>query len=196
MGTINTISSNILYLNGLGVKNIAKIVGRRPEILSLKIEYMQPRIDWLKEQGVNDIAKVITKNPRVLVYSIENCMQPRIGWLKEQGVTDIGKVITRAPSVLALKIENNLNLKFNYFTKEMGFDVCSIEKNPVSLTYNLQKRIIPRYEYLKSKNLEGRYGLAHILYHNDKNFAIKVAKSTLEDYQKFREDVINQQPTN
>jgi hypothetical protein len=77
----------------------------------------------------------------------------------------------------------------------MGFAVNDIEKHPVILLLSLKNRIIPRYEYLRLKRLEHKYALWTILYRDDRFFAAKIAKSTPEDYQKFKQRVIIRDPS-
>ena len=49
---IQTIATIILYLTELGVKDIGKVVTRRPQVLEHNVKsYIQPRVNWLKNKA-------------------------------------------------------------------------------------------------------------------------------------------------
>jgi len=82
VGSLQFHAQNLLYLQSLGVTDIAKVVTRHPQILALSIENtLQPHVDYLKELGVTDIAKVVTKLPQIFSYSIKDTLQPHVDYL-------------------------------------------------------------------------------------------------------------------
>ena len=153
VGSLQSHAQNLLYLQSLGVTDIAKVVTRLPQILSYSIEdTLQPHVDYLKELGVTDIGKVVTRHPQILSLSIEDTLQPHVDYLKELGVTDIAKVVTRLPNILAYSIENNLQPHVDYL-KELGVtDIGKVVTTlPQILSLSIENNLKPTVEYLTNQ---------------------------------------------
>ena len=152
---------------------------------------MQPNVDYLEKLGVTDIAKVVTRLPSILYYSIEDTLQPHVEYLQSLGVTDIGKVVTKLPQILSYSIESTLQPTVEYLTNECYATISDIEKNPVLVSYSLDKRIKPRHAFLQTKGVEVGYDITvgTMLKENDKRFA-KTAKSDHDEWMSFKEDYI------
>jgi len=192
VGSLQSHAQNLLYLQSLGVTEIAKVVTRHPNIFSYSIEdTLQPCVEYLKELGVTDIGKVVTSHPSILHYSIEDNLKPTVDYLEKLGVTDIGKVVTRHPNILAYSIEDNLKPTVEYLTNECCAIISDIEKTPTLVSYSLDKRIKPRHTFLQTKGVEVGYDITvdTMLGPNDKRFA-KTAKSDHDEWMKFKEDYI------
>ena len=188
-GSLQSHAQNLLYLQSLGVTDIAKVITRLPQILKLSIEdTLQPHVDYLQKLGVTDIGKVVTKHPPILAYSIEDTLQPQVDYLEKLGVTDIAKVVTRLPAILSYSIEDNLKPTVEYLTNECYATISDIEKMPALVSYSLDKRIKPRHAFLQTKGVEVGYDIAvgTMLTPNDKKFA----KSDYDEWMKFKEDYI------
>ena len=118
-------------------------------------------------------------------------MQPRVNYLLNLGVKqeDVGKIITKHPQILEYRVEQTMQPKYEYLVRELHGSVTNIIDFPAYFGYSLEGRIKPRHEFLKTK---GRtISISRMLAPSDENFAICIAKSTLEDYQRFKEKIRN-----
>jgi len=150
-GSLQSHAQNLLYLQSLGVTDIAKVVTRLPAIFSLSIENnLKPTVEYLEKLGVTDIGKVVTKLPPILALSIENNLQPTVDYLEKLGVTDIGKVVTKLPPILALSIEDNLQPHVDYL-EELGVtDIAKVvTRLPQILALSIEDNLKPTVDYLK-----------------------------------------------
>ncbi|MGC8885029.1 MAG: hypothetical protein ACP5KK_00815 [Candidatus Nanoarchaeia archaeon] len=188
-GSLYTIVASILYLKDLGVKKIDKVVEKHPQVLAYSIESMQDRVDWLRELGVKKIDKVVEQLPQVLACNIEG-MQDRVDWLRELGVEDISKFVEKRPQVLGCDIQKMFD-RYSYITnpEKTPFSIKDIEHFPAALTYSFERRIVPRFEFIRAKqgSLDG-WSLNKILKPKDTDFVKKLGTS-LEEYLKFMEEV-------
>jgi len=153
VGSLQSHTQNLLYLQSLGVTDIAKVVTRLPQILAYSIEdNLKPHVDYLKELGVTDIAKVVTKLPAIFSYSIENNLKPTVDYLEKLGVTDIAKVVTKLPQILSYSIEDNLKPTVDYL-KELGVtDIGKVVTTlPQILSYSIEDNLKPTVEYLTNE---------------------------------------------
>ncbi|MGC8940886.1 MAG: hypothetical protein ACP5JY_02530, partial [Candidatus Nanoarchaeia archaeon] len=164
-------------------------VEKHSQVLEYSIEGMQNRVDWLRELGVKKIDKVVEQLPQVLACNIEG-MQDRVDWLRELGVEDISKFVEKCPQVLACDIQK-MSDKYSYITnpKKTPFSIKDIEYFPAALTYSFERRIVPRFEFIRAKqgSLDG-WSLSEILIPNNAAFARKL-RTSLEEYLKFMEEV-------
>src|SRR3989344_6139358 len=84
-GSCTTIVQNYVYIKGLGVKNISKLVERFPQVFSFNIAgNMQPKVDYLIRLGVRDIGKFIERFPQVFNLDIAENMQPKVDFYLKQ----------------------------------------------------------------------------------------------------------------
>jgi len=151
VGSLQSHTQNLLYLQSLGVTDIAKVVTRLPQILAYSIEdNLKPTVDYLEKLGVTDIAKVVTRHPPILAYSIEDNLKPHVDYLKELGVTDIAKVVTKLPAIFSYSIENNLKPTVDYLEKLGVTDIAKVvTKLPQILSYSIEDNLKPTVDYLK-----------------------------------------------
>ena len=153
VGSLQSHAQNLLYLQSLGVTDIAKVVTTLPQIFSYSIEdTLQPHVDYLKELGVTDIGKVVTRLPAIFSYSIENTLQPHVDYLEKLGVTDIAKVVTRHPQIFSYSIENTLQPHVEYL-KELGVtDIAKVvTKLPLILALSFENNLKPTVDYLTNE---------------------------------------------
>ena len=136
---------------------------------------------FLRDIDVKDIGKVITQLPQVLGYDIEK-LQSKVDYLLSLGVAkdNIGKIVTRLPAVLELDIEKNLKPTSKYLIDTMDCSVEDIVRAPALLSYSLELRIKPRYEFFRSKGLT-HYKASSLLIPPDK----KLMKRTNQDLDEF-----------
>ena len=177
------------YLRKIGVKDVGKFASRYPSVFGLSIEdKMKPIAEYLKKIGVGDIGKFVSLLPAVFGQSIEENMKPKVRYLKEIGVKDIGKFVSRCPAVLSLSIEDNMKPKVEFY-KSKGYTIRNIENFPQGFSYSLEKRIEPRFAYLKHIG-KHNVGLNNILILGDSAFSKRFGgheqaySNFLEEYKK------------
>ena len=108
-GSCTTIVQNYVYLKGLGVKNIGRLVKRLPAVFGYNIaENMRPKVEYLKKLGVRNIGKFVERYPQVFRHSIAKNMQPKVDYLTRLGVKNIGKFVERSPAVFGYNIADRI----------------------------------------------------------------------------------------
>jgi len=146
--SVDRIQKIVNYLEKIGVKNVGKLIEKYPQILGYSTEKMQERLKYLQSIGIENVSKVVERFPQVLGYSVEK-MQKIVKYLERMGVKNVDKFVEKFPSILGFSIEK-IQRNYEYLVKEIGLSVEDIEKNPILLTSSLEKRIEPRWKYLKS----------------------------------------------
>ena len=91
------------------------------------------------------------------------------------------------PNLLTNSIEDNIKPKVEYFRNELGFENKQFQSNPALFGYSLEKRIKPRTEFLRIKQINVP---SYFLSLRDELFCKNLAKCSLEEYQSFKEDYI------
>ena len=104
-------------------------------------------------------------------------------------IEHISKVATKFPKIFSYNIENNLKPTIKYIFEQLHGTVNDLISFPAYVSYSLENRIKPRHEFLKKKG-KNNVKLKQILIPGDKEFAEKVAKSTVEEYQMFKEEFL------
>jgi len=125
-GSLQSHAQNLLYLQSLGVTDIAKVVTRLPSILHYSIEdTLQPHVDYLKELGITDIAKVVTKLPPILYLSIKNNLKPTVEYLTNECYATISD-IEKTPALVSYSLDKRIKPRHAFLqTKgvEVGYDI-------------------------------------------------------------------------
>ena len=126
-GSLQSHAQNLLYLQSLGVTDIAKVVTRFPHIFSYSIEdNLQPHVDYLKELGVTDIGKVVTRHPQILSLSIEDNLKPTVEYLTNECYTTISD-IENMPALVSYSLDKRIKPRHAFLqTKgvEVGYDIA------------------------------------------------------------------------
>ena len=92
-GSLQSHAQNLLYLQSLGVTDIAKVVTRLPSILGLSIENnLKPTVEYLTNECYATISD-IEKMPALVSYSLDKRIKPRHAFLQTKGV-EVGYDIT------------------------------------------------------------------------------------------------------
>jgi len=118
--------------------------------VSLSISTIVNKLIYLRSVGVKNVRKVVKRYQHVVSFFVDiKNLQGIVEYLMGVGVKNVGRVIERYPSVLGYSV-NRLERKFEYLTKEIGLSINSIETNTFLLGLSLEKRIKPRWEYIKS----------------------------------------------
>ncbi|BBN02290.1 mTERF domain-containing protein, mitochondrial [Marchantia polymorpha subsp. ruderalis] len=188
--------SYLIRTVGIKPQNLSTIVSRSPQILTQSIEdSIKPRVDYFLNEvrlSKEALAKMVTKHPQLLHYSVEDGIRPRVEFLRSIGMgdDDIIKALTRLTQILSLSVDTCLQPKYDYLVKELKGGVQTVTSFPAYFSLSLDQRIIPRHKYLEflEKCPKGPFPM-RLLTVSDVAFC-EWAKSSLEDYQKFRQDLL------
>ncbi|KAJ7521717.1 hypothetical protein O6H91_19G064700 [Diphasiastrum complanatum] len=186
-------------LEVVGIKNadLSKVLCKSPQILVQNLEVsLEPRIHFFLNElklSKGAFAKMITKHPQLLHYSVEDNIRPRVKFLRSLGLSDeeIRKVVTRLTQVLSLSIENCLQPKVEYLLKELSCGLNILVSFPAFLSLSLDQRIKPRHRFLIAKKRlpPGPFPM-RFLTSTDESFCKREAKSTVEEYNSFRQKLL------
>lgn len=190
----------VQYLKDVvGIKDadIGLIVTRSPQVLTQSIEdSLEPRVEFfIAEIGVTKekLAKMVTRHPQLLHYSVEDGMNPRVDYLRSIGLSkeDILKVFARLTQILSLSIENCLKPKYEYLVKELQGGPHTVTSFPAYFSLSLEQRIKPRHRFLVAlKRLPtGPFPMKSLAV-TDSCFCKQWAKTSLEEYQTFRNELL------
>lgn len=194
----NTLEPRLAFLRddlGLPEGSLPNILVKHPQLMTCTQESMQERADFLRSIGMNDelLGKSILSHPQLLHYSVDS-MSARIEYFRSIGVenTNLPKMLSRMPQLLGLNIEVNVAPKFDFLCDQLGGGHQTIEKSPVFLALSLEKRIIPRYCFMKEMSPRGMKLPAPMDWFkcSDKVFAGKFAKAPLEEFIAFKESIV------
>ena len=171
-GSCTTIVQNYVYLIDLGIKDIGKFVERCPQVFGYDVAgNMRPMVGYLRGLGIKDIGKLVERFPRVFGLNIAGNIQPKVDYLTSLGVKDIGKLVKRFPHVFGYNVAGNIQPKVDFYLKQ-GYDIRHIEQFPAAFSYSMDKRIKPRFAFLKQLNRTPvGVSLANILSPSDKTFS-------------------------
>ncbi|KAK3289620.1 hypothetical protein CYMTET_2960 [Cymbomonas tetramitiformis] len=196
-----TLMPRVRFLNekvGLPEESLGRLIARHPTILTLGMkEVMEPRLRFFRSIGVSKegIGKMVAKHPQILQYSIES-MRPRLEYLQSIGMgeEEIILCVGRLVQLFSLSVENTLKPKYDYLQRELGGSVDTVTSYPAYFSLSLNRRIKPRHrilvnlnhqEYSSHKPFPMKYFAL-----SDADFAKKVARCSLSDFESFREKCI------
>uniref|UniRef100_A0A7S3UF57 Uncharacterized protein n=1 Tax=Picocystis salinarum TaxID=88271 RepID=A0A7S3UF57_9CHLO len=176
-------------------KEVAKekflaLVIRYPQFLGLSLEdniipalgwYMQT-FDFTEEEAI----KVLLKHPVILGYSIEKKVIPFLEYLMEEASLtkeEVAVVVKVFPQIIGLN-KKSVSKKLDFIRNDIGIEIDDLVKFPHLCGYSLEKRIRPRYMYLKHLGKEFALPPSKVLPATDADFASRLGKSH-EDYMEF-----------
>ncbi|KAK9800893.1 hypothetical protein WJX73_007389 [Symbiochloris irregularis] len=183
---------HLLDMTRLPESALPQVLLRGAAVLTVPEESMSERVFLLLDAGFSeeDVAGIVQRHPMVLAYSqakLEGILQ----YLDSLGLDseDIVHIITRMPSLLSLNIANNLMPKVNYLNRQLHGHPQMLVANPVYLTLSLQGRIMPRHRFMHHTGVLARtepMNISPAMLVGDARFAVRIAKSSLEEYEAFR----------
>jgi mTERF domain-containing protein len=93
--------------------------------------------------------------------------------------------------VLSLSVENCLKPKYDYLVKELKGNVDMVTSFPAYFSLSLEQRIKPRHQFLVAMNRmpSGPFPMKCLAV-TDACFCQQWAKSSLEEYDAFRNDLL------
>nr|AAM62516.1 unknown [Arabidopsis thaliana] len=143
---------NISYLETCGIvgSQLASLLRRQPRIFNLSEEKLRGYVSRALDLG-------FTLNSRMLVHAIislsslsEKTFDRKVKLFMANGFSEdeITDIIRRSPGLIRCS-EDKLTLGFEFYLKRMGIEREALAKRPCVLSYNLEKRVIPRLKVLQ-----------------------------------------------
>lgn len=179
------------FLSEIGVTDdeLPLVVASFPLLLGLDVETrMRPVASYLLQLKIDfrDVAKICRAFPSLLGLDCQQHFDPSVAFLNEIGVVNVARFVQRLPPVLGYDVESNLRPKWEYLTKELQMSVYDVTRFPAYFSYPLDRIIMPRMAYLaRERQRTSVWSLSTVLTPSDAEFADRVAKSTVEEYQSF-----------
>lgn len=172
-------------LRSLGVReeHLSRAVILYADVLGLNIKHrLDTKMGWLvKHAGVKreDIGRILEKLPQILAINVA-LAQSRVTFLSREGfsVEDIGIMVTKCPQILALSVDEVLEPHLSFFVKSIKRPLSELVDYPFYFTYNLEKRIRPRFIKIEQKDVQCR--LAWFLNCSDAKFSERLQVDMVE----------------
>ncbi|KAM3361332.1 hypothetical protein P3S68_016186 [Capsicum galapagoense] len=167
---------NLLQSSGCSNDNIINIVLRNPNILNTstkKLDEMLHRVE--NEVGVSPNSSQFLHIVNVLVGLSQETVDKKYGIFKSFGWsdTDILNILQKLRYYVALS-EAQIQTSLTFLMKEVRYKSTYVASHPSLVTYNLEKRLIPRYEMWKlinGKNLiKSRHGFYTVMTWSESKF--------------------------
>jgi hypothetical protein len=177
---------------------LGKLFARHPQVLTCTEDMMRQRVQFLMQEcglETEDLAHAVLAHPQVLHYKIDS-MRTRLDYLRSIGMSaeQIAAGVARFPQIFSLSVATNMAPKWHYLVEHLGGNLTSLVAYPAYFSLSLAKRIVPRHRYLqqlRGGNLPLPVSMT-VLKMTDKKFAVEVARTSLQEYESFREAIVEQ----
>ncbi|CAA7401764.1 unnamed protein product [Spirodela intermedia] len=147
------IKPNVSFLRetGLAEHRIARILSRRPRLVTCRLETIQSLIDQVKNHGI----AITTGMFEQALYALANVSKAKFeeklklfqsfGWSEK----DFLSAFQRSPLLLRVS-ERKIQQVMGFLLGEAGCEPSYVALRPVLLSYSLRKRMMPRYSVLRA----------------------------------------------
>eukprot|EP00904_Undaria_pinnatifida_P005192 jgi/Undpi1/1802/HiC_scaffold_12.g05189.m1 len=153
----------------MGLGDMRNLILRHPRLMAYRVtSHVAPKTKWLRERlglGQPQLRKLITTYPAVLSRSVEENLEPKFKWLEERlGATpeEVQVLIKRFPLIFGYSTSQNLEPTVAFFTGDMSGGIeeikAAVMSCPSILSRSLDKRIMPRAQQMREKEIEPRFG--------------------------------------
>ena len=107
------------YLYSLGVdeEDLPSMIRAFPVLLTMKIEDMQPVVEYLRSIGVTDVGGFVTRLPPVLGYSVEKELKPKWDFLKTVCMFAEFE-IKKFPAYFSYPLERVIKTRYEYLSEK------------------------------------------------------------------------------
>eukprot|EP00668_Euglena_longa_P011100 GGOE01013473.1.p1 GENE.GGOE01013473.1~~GGOE01013473.1.p1 ORF type:complete len:416 (+),score=53.35 GGOE01013473.1:65-1312(+) len=180
-GTEQRPLSQVQYLQSLGV-DVDRVLSQWPQLCGTSVENMQKNFRYIQSLGINE-ARLLKSVPHVLSLRLE-VLQAKVAFLEQNGLT-VAKHLQNAPQLLGLSMDRKLKPILKFVLNDMGRSLHEVDRFPILWNCSLERRIRPRFLYLKSLGKEG-CSLNTLLFQRDETFACKVAGRDAAHYAAWR----------
>eukprot|EP00249_Psilotum_nudum_P021321 c28065_g1_i2 orf=103-2241(-) len=171
---------------GVQKESIAGVVAQYPEILQLPVKRsLDAKISWLTKRfkvSPDDVPRIIEKLPQVLSIKESSAMN-RISFLKNAGFStkNVASMVVYCPQILVLSIDQSLKPNLKFLVDDMKRDLKEVVDFPAFFTYNLERRIRPRYRMVARKGL--KCSLAWLLNCSDQKFVERLDSEIVGEHE-------------
>lgn len=135
------------------------VVRACPHILGTRIQALNSVRSFLENDiGLSiqhEFVSVVHSFPPILAAEIEHTLRPALRFLRvDLGIPreDVARIVHAFPATLVLDVDEEMRVNIEYFRGKGVENVCRIVKRlPPVLSYDLQKDIIPKMQYLENR---------------------------------------------
>ncbi|KAM7277598.1 hypothetical protein ACFE04_004732 [Oxalis oulophora] len=151
------ILSTVDFLKEMGIseENIGKILTRYPNIMRYSLEdKLRPNVEYFRSMGI-ETATLLYRHPQSFSLSIESNLKPVTEFFLDNGfsIEEIGTMVSRYGPLYGLGLGQSLIPKWEFFVT-LDFPKSELVKFPQYFSYNLEKRIKPRYALVKDSRVK------------------------------------------
>lgn len=188
---------------GINPDSVAYVVKESPGVLTGRTEESLPeKLKFFENLAVkpkftkDEILHVLTKCPHLIAtYTVES-LEDKVQFLSKElkfNKHHLKNIILKQPSVLTFRKEAIFE-KYRYCYEKLNISPSGIARCPRVFQCSV-KRIQERHKYLRhlgritDETTMDDYGLGLIVTTSDKQFVEKVAKTTMVEFDQFKEDM-------
>ncbi|CAM9432613.1 unnamed protein product [Ectocarpus sp. 4 AP-2014] len=146
------------------------LILRHPRLMAYRVtSHVAPKTKWLRERlglGQAALRKLVTTYPAVLSRSVEKNLEPKFKWLEERlgaSQEEVAVLIKRFPLIFGYSTTQNLEPTVLFFMVDLSGELEEIKSAimscPSILSRSLDKRMLPRAQQMREKDIEPRFGL-------------------------------------
>eukprot|EP00250_Pteridium_aquilinum_P008170 c17733_g1_i1 orf=531-2783(+) len=141
---------------GLSEGEVAKVILRRPQLMTCTLERLKRVAEFLKSLGVKDdmVGKILITSPQVFTLNTEDKLKRGVEFFRSMGLDkarDMEFVFARSAQLFCCSIEKNLLPTFEFFAN-IGLEkeelATMIVAFPSMLGQSIELSLAPKYEYL------------------------------------------------
>ncbi|EFJ13716.1 hypothetical protein SELMODRAFT_121675 [Selaginella moellendorffii] len=168
---------------GIQEKELPSFIARFPDVFELDLRAkLAEKTAWLTNEiflRPSDVPRVFERLPQMLVIN-EKMAGEKVKFLQGTGISagDIAKMVVDCPQILAVKLEETLKPNLAFFQQKMRKPLSELLAFPVYLTYDLARRIKPRYRMVERKKIN--CSLAWFLACSDDKFKRRMSVQFME----------------
>ena len=134
-------------LPGLKEKELAKVVGQRPELLTFNDSSIQAKAEALAELfHVTDASRIIRRDPRLLTYQPTRLAEKVATFEETLPGVDVRKMLASAPSLLSADVDEAIPRKLAQLSNLLpSLDIDRlVAQAPQLLEYDVENSLVPR----------------------------------------------------
>jgi hypothetical protein len=180
-----TIQSKLDMFGRLGLP-AEMMIKRHSSIFARSDEAIRRKLAFLELLGL-DAKHIVTQFPPVVGLT-DRHIRSKFNYLSDMGL-DARRIFNAKPQVISMDIERKLRPTIEFITKDMGYSLAEISKNPSCFTYSIEQRIKPRHRYMMAHGKRKDYALSTLFHSTDKAFTWLVDRHPVEHYHQWRESV-------
>ncbi|KAH7293241.1 hypothetical protein KP509_28G017400 [Ceratopteris richardii] len=141
---------------GLSEREIARVILRRPQLMSCSVKRLRKVTEFLLSQGVKEhmVGKVLVASPQVFSLNTEDKLKRGVDFFRSVGLDkerDMEFIFSRSAQLFCCSIEKNLLPTFEFFSS-IGLEkeslLTMITTFPSMMGQNVELSLEPKYDFL------------------------------------------------